>query len=79
MRSADQISRSASDWQKEQKEQRERTLRALLTELRRARETRAEWYWWIADGRPELTREEWKFSQQQHGRGRRSARSGARS
>jgi len=79
MRSADQISRSASDWQKEQKEQRERSLRAFLSTVAAARAHGEPWVEWIDAGCPELTREQYQATAPSRGRGRRSARSGARS
>lgn len=42
----------------EQRE-RERNLAELLAELREARETEAEWYMWILNGRPVLTEAEY--------------------
>jgi len=77
MRSAEQIGRTVGGWHDHQKEQRERNLRALLTMLERARLERAEWYVWIAEGQPELTREQYAKLRSPRARGRRGARKGA--
>jgi len=47
VRSAEQISRTASEWHDAQRAERENILRQLLAELRRARETNAPWYTWV--------------------------------
>lgn len=39
--------------------ERARNLAELMAELREARETEAEWYMWIVNGRPILTAEEY--------------------
>lgn len=59
MRSAEQISRTAGEWHDAQRQERENHLRALLGMLRSARESGAEWYRWIVDGQPPLTREQY--------------------
>ena len=59
MRSAEQVRRTPREWSDHQAEQRQRILVELLAELRRAREAGAEWYSWITEGRPRLTREEY--------------------
>ena len=55
MRSARQIGSTVEEWHELQRTERAQTLAALLSELRRARETGAEWHRWITDGRPTLT------------------------
>lgn len=66
MRSANRIGSTVSEWQELQRTERAATLKALLAQLREARESGAEWYRWIADGRPALTEAEYaavgKFS-----------------
>jgi len=42
-----------------QRTERAATLKALLAQLREARESGAEWYRWIANGRPTLSTEEY--------------------
>lgn len=54
--------RRLTRWELEREaEQRERArnLAELMAELREARDTRAEWYVWVAEGRPLLTEEEY--------------------
>lgn len=59
MRSARQIGSTVEQWHELQRTERAQTLKALLAELSRARESGAEWYRWIANGRPALSAEEY--------------------
>lgn len=59
MRSGAQITKTPRQWADHCREERRRHLTALLSELRRARESGAEWYRWIAEGCKPLTAEEY--------------------
>lgn len=60
MRSAEQVRRTPREWIDHATEERRRTLAALLAELRAARSSGAEWYYWIEQGRPALTAAEYE-------------------
>lgn len=55
MRDAAQITRTPREYLEYQSAERKRNLREVMAILRHARETRAEWYQWIVDGKPTLT------------------------
>lgn len=75
MRSAAQVRRTPREYVEHQRHEREQTLQALLAELRRARDSGAAWYRWIAEGRPLLTEAEYKATLgPTRSRGRRAAR-----
>lgn len=59
MRSAEQISRTPLQWAEARNAERQRNYAALMHDLRHARETEAEWYTWILNGRPTLTEAEY--------------------
>ena len=71
MRSGAQITRTPREWIDYQAAERARLGRELAATLRHARETGAEWYRWIADGKPTLTEAEYEARGGKHARRRR--------
>lgn len=60
MRSAQQIGRTVGQYRDYRAAERQRILREVLAMLAKARSEGRGWYMWIVDGRPPLTREEYK-------------------